>query len=218
MEHRVIVTLTGPSGAGKSTLERMLVNTGEFERVISVTTRPARNGEVDGKDYHFVSKERFEALLADEAFLETANFNGNWYGATDVEFERIFDMGKTPVVVVEPKGRAQIQYRATHFVGARVLAVFVDGSPRTLIARMIGREKLVDEAATLALSQRIHVATTTEIEWRREAYDSFHQANPAYDVVFGHFDESNQGDVVETIKAAVVEQRLLSRYNSFLPV
>lgn len=214
MTDKVIVTITGPSGAGKSTLEKMLVSLPEFARVISVTTRDPRQGEENGKNYYFVSKETFFDMESKGAFLETANFNGDYYGATVEEFDRIFTEGKTPVVVVEPKGRAQIQWEAKH-VGAEVISVFIDGAPVELIARQINREMLAavsghDWGKTVqSLSRRIFTACSQEPQWREEAYRSFDSMNPAYSMIFVRFDEQNDKSVRDTIAAAVVEQKLL---------
>lgn len=97
-----IITITGASGSGKTHLERALCNSFDFHRAVSFTTREKRVGEVDGVDYHFVSKE-FLASLG-EGLIEKVSFHGHDYGLLSSEF----DHGKPVVAVVEPNGLVQI--------------------------------------------------------------------------------------------------------------
>jgi guanylate kinase len=77
----LMLVLSSPSGAGKTTMSRSLLEIDEDVTLsISYTTRPQRPGEVDGKHYHFVSIPEFEKMAEDGAFLEHANYAGNWYG------------------------------------------------------------------------------------------------------------------------------------------
>jgi guanylate kinase len=73
--------LAAPSGSGKDTLIRRAMDSLDgLEHSVSYTTRPARIGEVDGRDYHFVDRQRFEEKITAQAFLEWAEYNGNLYG------------------------------------------------------------------------------------------------------------------------------------------
>ena len=76
-----LFVVSGPSGVGKNTLLNAVIDRSENVRYsVSATSRPIRPGEVDGKSYYFVSRERFEALIADDALLEYAEYVGNYYG------------------------------------------------------------------------------------------------------------------------------------------
>ena len=76
-----LFVVSGPSGVGKNTLLNAVIDRRENVRYsVSATSRPIRPGEVDGKSYYFVSRERFEALIADDALLEYAEYVGNYYG------------------------------------------------------------------------------------------------------------------------------------------
>ncbi len=134
---RTILTLTGPSCSGKSTLEKMLKQAG-FENVISTTTRPMREGEVDGKSYYFISKSEFKRLAAMDAFVETVEFNGNFYGVGAQEVERVFAMNRPVVVVVEPEGLRQIREYANKN-GWRHIAVFINNPPEVIAQRFLDR-------------------------------------------------------------------------------
>ncbi|MBV9930108.1 MAG: guanylate kinase, partial [Alphaproteobacteria bacterium] len=77
----LLFVLSSPSGAGKSTIARMLLASDDgISMSVSATTRPRRPGEVDGRDYHFVSAEKFETMVAEGAFLEWAHVFGHRYG------------------------------------------------------------------------------------------------------------------------------------------
>ena len=106
--NKVIVTLVGPTCSGKTTLKDQMLDTGEFVEVISHTTRPMRTGEVNGKSYHFVSQEEFDQM----EMLERVSFNGNTYGGSVQEFEKAFDSGLIPVIIVEPNGNGQVNLNA----------------------------------------------------------------------------------------------------------
>jgi len=91
----LIVLVSGPSGSGKSTLiERLLAEDPGIGFSVSVTTRPPRAGEVDGRDYRFVSDGGFDAYLAADAFVEWAEVYGKRYGTPKSEIERLHREGK----------------------------------------------------------------------------------------------------------------------------
>jgi guanylate kinase len=77
-----LYVVMGRSAVGKSTIERLLEKSGEFRRIVSYTSRAKRDGEVDGIDYNYVSKEKFADMLASDEFLEHAEYNGWFYGVT----------------------------------------------------------------------------------------------------------------------------------------
>ena len=108
--NKLLVLIVGPSGSGKSTLERELVEnySNYYSRVISHTTRPPREGEVNGKHYYFTSKRKFVKMKKEKKFLENVEFNGNFYGCSIEEIERINKDNKDAILIVEPNGLAQI--------------------------------------------------------------------------------------------------------------
>jgi guanylate kinase len=127
------LVVTGPSGVGKGTLIKALL-----ERVpglalsVSATTRPARPGEVDGLDYHFLSTEEFEKRLLRGEFLEHAMYAGNQYGTPRSELER----GERGLVLeIEVEGARQVRERLPE-----ALQVFIaPPSPEALKQRLVGR-------------------------------------------------------------------------------
>jgi guanylate kinase len=102
----------GPGGAGKNTLIRALVAArDDVSFAVSATTRPARPGEIDGRDYHFVSHERFQQMVDDGAFLEWAEFNGQRYGTPWSSLAEIMSGGRIAVLDIEMQGVEQVRSR-----------------------------------------------------------------------------------------------------------
>jgi len=107
----LLIVLSGPSGVGKGTVRKALFNMPEQDFVysVSMTTRPIREGEVNGKDYYFVSREEFEQRIKDGKFLEYAEFVGNYYGTPIDKVEEQLDQGKEVVLEIEVNGALQVR-------------------------------------------------------------------------------------------------------------
>lgn len=87
-QQKQLFIISGPSGAGKTTIyKKIFAEHPELNFSVSVTTRPPRNGEVDGVDYYFIDSERFQQLVTDGAFAEWATVHGNSYGTLKKELE-----------------------------------------------------------------------------------------------------------------------------------
>jgi len=110
-EKGLLIVLSGPSGVGKGTVRKKIFSQLDtsFEYSISMTTRKPREGEIDGVDYFFKSREEFEELIAQEKLLEYAEFVGNYYG-TPVDYVReTLDKGKDVFLEIEVQGARQIR-------------------------------------------------------------------------------------------------------------
>ncbi|MEO0413176.1 MAG: guanylate kinase [Pseudomonadota bacterium] len=106
----LLFILSSPSGAGKSTLSNMLLKEEQgIVMSVSATTRPPRPGEIDGQHYHFLSEDRFKALIEDDAFLEHARVHGNYYGTLKSEVEAAFARGKDVLFDIDWQGTQQIR-------------------------------------------------------------------------------------------------------------
>jgi guanylate kinase len=104
-----LVIVSGPTASGKSTLWRRLVARPEVGFSVSATTRAPREGEVDGRDYHFLSEEDFLARVASGAFLEHAEVHGKRYGTLRSEVEAALAAGQDLVLEIDIQGAAQLR-------------------------------------------------------------------------------------------------------------
>ena len=106
----LLIVLSGPSGSGKNTVcdmaKEVMPNIWES---VSMTSRKPRKGEVDGKDYYFVSEEEFEKNIEDGKMLEHAKFAGNYYGTPRESVQKQLDAGKDVLLVIEIQGALQIK-------------------------------------------------------------------------------------------------------------
>ena len=106
----LLYVLSSPSGAGKSTIARMLMETDDGVAMsVSATTRPIRPGETDGEDYHFVSDERFDEMVAEGAFLEWANVFGHRYGTLKSEVMKVIEGGRDVLLDIDWQGTQQLK-------------------------------------------------------------------------------------------------------------
>ena len=133
----LMIVLSGPSGVGKGTVRKAIFEhpDTEFEYSISMTTRNMREGEVDGVDYFFKSKEEFEQLIAEDKFIEYAQYVDNYYGTpVDYCIETIND-GRDIFLEIEVEGAKQVREKFPN-------ALFIFLAPPTLghlEDRLIGR-------------------------------------------------------------------------------
>jgi guanylate kinase len=109
----LLVVISGPSGVGKDTLiERLRELDPRLQYSISYTTRKPRPGEKDGVSYFFVSRQKFEELVAKGFFLEHAVYNGNYYGTPAAAVEEARAAGRDILLKIEVQGAAQVRQRA----------------------------------------------------------------------------------------------------------
>ncbi|MCQ2520362.1 MAG: guanylate kinase [Lachnospiraceae bacterium] len=132
----ILIVMSGFSGAGKGTLLKRLLNDYEdFAFSVSMTTRSPREGEVDGKDYFFVTKEKFEEVIEADGLYEHATYCGNYYGTPRAYVDEQLKNGKSVILDIEVQGAKQIKEKFPD-----TLMIFVTPpSIKTLRARLEGR-------------------------------------------------------------------------------
>jgi guanylate kinase len=149
-----VFVITGPSGVGKGTLIRELCRRfPELELSVSATTRAPREGERDGRDYHFLTAEEFADRADANEFLEHAAYSGNRYGTLRSEVERRLAEGRSVLLEIEVQGARQVRAAMPE----AVLVFIAPPDPAALRERLEGRG--TDDPA--AIDERLR---TAEIE------------------------------------------------------
>jgi len=134
----LLFIVSAPSGTGKTTLcERLVQVVPGLRMSRSYTSRHARAGERDGVDYNFVSRQQFEQMVADKAFLEWADVFGNYYGTSAQDTEAELAAGEDVMLVIDVQGARQVRSRGIETVGIFVLPP----SAEVLESRLRGRSK-----------------------------------------------------------------------------
>ena len=128
--------VAGPSGAGKDTLLKEVMKGLNLHLSVSATTRKPRPGEVEGRDYHFISDDEFDRLLADNAFLEWKEVYGNRYGTLTSEVEEAVESGRDIVLEIDVKGALDVKSR----VRDALLIFIMPPSIEELEARLRSRD------------------------------------------------------------------------------
>jgi guanylate kinase len=147
----VLFVVSAPSGTGKTTVvERLVERMPDLALSRSYTSRTARNGERDGVDYNFISRDRFQAMIEADEFLEFADVFGNFYGTHASDTDHALRQGKDVVLVIDVQGAQQVRER-----GLALISVFVlPPSYPVLEQRLRGRSKDSEEA----MARRLAVA------------------------------------------------------------
>lgn len=109
----MLIVVSAPSGGGKSiVLQRLLAQDPCLTYSVSVTSRPPRAHEVDGKDYHFVTREQFQQLVRDDVFYEYAEVHGNMYGTREDTVQLALEKGLDVVLDVDVRGGLSVKWRS----------------------------------------------------------------------------------------------------------
>jgi len=133
----LLVVLSGPSGVGKGTVRKALFDMDNHDLTysVSMTTRTPRDGEVDGVDYYFVSREEFERRIEADMFLEYAEFVGNYYGTPLDKVKEKMNEGLEVVLEIETAGALQVRKK----MHDAILVFLVPPTKKALYDRLITR-------------------------------------------------------------------------------
>ena len=151
----MLIIISGPSGVGKDTIidalrrrERETGREGDRHYVVTCTTRAPRNGEVDGVDYHFLTREGFLRLRADRGFLEANEVHGNWYGSPRQQVRDALVAGRDVILKIDVQGAQVVKEQVTE----ALLIFVIPPSLETLFERL--RARATETAEQLELRQR----------------------------------------------------------------
>ena len=159
----LLFVVSAPSGTGKTTVvERLVQVIPDLALSRSYTSRPSRPGEADGVDYNFITRDRFDQMIAGNEFLEWAEVFGNLYGTCAADTERELSAGRDVVLVIDVQGARQVRKRF-----ADTVAIFVmPPSYAVLEQRLRGRSKDPEEAMQRRLkTAREEVAAFSEYDY-----------------------------------------------------
>jgi len=185
----LMLVLSSPSGAGKTTLSRMLLKADRNVVLsVSVTTRPQRRGEVDGRDYHFIDLAQFKDLVKANELLEWAEVFGYRYGTPRRPVEKALRAGRDVLFDIDWQGTQQLRERARH----DLVSVFILPPSVTELERRLKRRAQDSRAI---IGARMAKAADEMSHW------------PEYDYVIVNSDKDEAFDEVEAIQAAERRKR-----------
>ena len=151
----LLLIISSPSGAGKTTLTRdLLAHFGDITFSVSHTTRKPRAGEVEGRDYYFVNRQKFDELIEAHAFVEWAEVHGNFYGTSLAEIERArADQKRGIVFDVDYQGARQIRAVRPEAIGVFVLPPSLEELRLRLRGRASDDEDVIERRFNKARSE-----------------------------------------------------------------
>lgn len=195
-EKGLLLVVSGPAGSGKGSVLANVVNDGGYSYSVSATTRKPRPGEIDGVNYHFLTKEQFEEHIANGDFVEYAEYVGNYYGTLYSEIKGKTDEGINVILELEVQGAENVK----KMFPDSVLIWILPPDYSTLESRLKGRGTESDDV----VAKRMQTALK-ELE-KFELYD-YVITNET-----GKLEEAS-----ETLKAIVTAERhKVSRTNDFV--
>ena len=180
-----LIVVSGPSGAGKSTLIREALEAiPELAYSVSATTRKPRAGEVDGRDYMFLSREEFERWIEEERFLEWAEYSSNLYGTPEEKVEEFLEDGLSVILEIELQGARLVRKNRPDAVMVFVRAPSLEVTRQRLQGRATEDSEALEKRMTTALKE---VAARDEFD---------------YEVVNGQRDQARE-NMIETMRKII---------------
>mgnify|MGYP003402309099 FL=1 len=150
--------ISAPSGAGKTSLVKALLKSGlNLSLSISHTTRPPRTGEVNGRDYHFVSEDTFRKMLVNGEFLESAEVYGNLYGTSQKWIDQAVASGRDILLEIDCQGAKQVHQFFPESISIFILPPSADALAMRLKARAQDDADVIQQRLTAAREEVSHV-------------------------------------------------------------
>ena len=158
MQQGNIFVVTAPSGAGKTTLvAALLAADQQIKLSVSYTTRAPREGEIDGINYHFVSREAFVAMLQRSEFLESAEVYGNFYGTSQLWIQQQLDAGNDILLEIDWQGAQQVRKLFPQAIGVFILPPSLQALEQRLRGRGTDSEESISKRMASAREEITHV-------------------------------------------------------------
>ncbi len=192
MNKGLMIVISGPAGSGKGTVNGHLLRSGDFVYSVSATTRAPRPGEIDGVNYHFITREDFLSRIESGAMLEYTEYCGNFYGTPLKEAEEVLASGKNLILEIEVEGARNVKRAYPE----AVLIMLLPPSFAVQEARLRGRGTETEEKIRLRLER-----TREELK-EADTYDY---------VVYNH--DGKDTEAAEEIRAIVRAEHDAMRRN-----
>lgn len=150
MKKGKLLIISGFSGVGKGTVvKHMLENYEDYKISVSATTREPRAGEENGIHYHFLTKEQFENMIAENQLLEHANYVGNYYGTPKDFVEKTIEQGENVILEIETQGAIQVKEK----IPEAIMVFILPPSAAALKERLVGRKSETAEVIAERLTK-----------------------------------------------------------------
>jgi guanylate kinase len=192
MKKGLMLVVSGPAGSGKGTVNAMLLEREDFAFSVSATTRAPRPGEVDGVNYHYITREEFLARIDSGDMLEYTEYCGNFYGTPLKEAEEVMQSGKNLILEIEVEGARNVKAKYPD----AVLVLLLPPSYSEQEARLRGRGTETEDKILLRLARAKEEVALAD----------------CYDYVVYNFD-SKARDAADQILSIVEAEKLSIRRN-----
>jgi guanylate kinase len=192
MKKGLMLVVSGPAGSGKGTVNAMLLEREDFAFSVSATTRAPRPGEVDGVNYHYITREEFLARIDSGDMLEHTEYCGNFYGTPLREAEEVMQSGKNLILEIEVEGARNVKAKYPD----AVLVLLLPPSYSEQEARLRGRGTETEDKILLRLARAKEEVALAD----------------CYDYVVYNFD-SKARDAADQILSIVEAEKLSIRRN-----
>ena len=159
-----MIILSSPSGAGKTTLVKLISKNNNFYTSVSHTTRSPRTNEVDGIDYFFVNKKKFQNLIDEDQFLEYAKVFNNYYGTSKENVISKLKKGHSVIFDIDWQGTEQIKKRKLNF---KLITIFILPPSKKVLHKRLSNRDMKDK---LIVEQRMKQFDKDILHWKNYDY------------------------------------------------
>lgn len=171
MTKGLMLVISGPAGSGKGTVNAHLLKTGDFVYSVSATTRAPRPMEVDGVNYHFLSKEEFLTRLENGDMLEYTEYCGNYYGTPKKEAEEVLASGKNLILEIEVEGAENVKKKYPGAVLILLLPPSFSVQEQRLRGRATETEDKIKERLERAKEEIFHADSYDYVVYNHDGKD-----------------------------------------------
>ena len=171
MKKGLLIVISGPAGSGKGTVNAHLLATGDFVYSVSATTRAPRPGEIDGVNYHFITKDDFKHRIENGDMLEHTEYCGNFYGTPKKEAEEVLESGKNLILEIEVEGAENVKKKYPDAVLVLLLPPSYSVQEQRLRGRGTETEEKIRERLARAKEEILHANSYDYVVYNRDGMD-----------------------------------------------